>query len=95
MAMEGGVESTDGARNRLAALSAGALKAATAAAKLKLFNSQEPAMNIGTILLVVLVLMLIGVFPAWPHSQSWGYGPSGALGFIVIILLVLVITGRL
>jgi len=49
----------------------------------------------GTILLVVLILMLLGAVPAWPHSRSWGYGPSGGLGLVVIILLVLVLTGRL
>jgi hypothetical protein len=49
----------------------------------------------GTILLVILILLLIGAIPAWPHSRSWGYGPSGGLGLIVIILLVLVLTGRL
>lgn len=52
-------------------------------------------MSLGTILLIVLVLMLIGAIPAWPHSKSWGYGPSGGLGVVVIILLVLVLTGRL
>ena len=51
-------------------------------------------MSIGTILLIILVLMLIGVFPTWPHSRSWGYGPSGGLGLILIILLVLVLLGR-
>ena len=49
----------------------------------------------GTILLVILILMLVGAVPAWPHSRSWGYGPSGGLGLIVIILLILVLTGRL
>ena len=49
----------------------------------------------GTILLVILVLMLLGAFPTWPHSRSWGYGPSGGLGLVVIILLILVLTGRL
>ena len=49
----------------------------------------------GTILLVILILMLLGVVPAWPHSRKWGYGPSGGLGLIVIILLILVLTGRL
>jgi Protein of unknown function (DUF3309) len=49
----------------------------------------------GTILLVVLILMLLGAVPAWPHSRSWGYAPSGGLGLIVIILLILVLTGRL
>ncbi len=52
-------------------------------------------MSLGTILLIVLILMLFGAIPSWPHSKSWGYGPSGGLGLIVIILLVLVLTGRL
>jgi hypothetical protein len=48
-----------------------------------------------TVLLVILILMLLGAIPTWPHSRSWGYGPSGSLGLIVIILLLLVLTGRL
>lgn len=52
-------------------------------------------MSLGTILLIVLILMLIGVFPTWPHSSGWGYGPSGGLALVVIIVLVLVMTGRL
>jgi len=52
-------------------------------------------LRMGTILLVILILMLVGAVPAWPHSRSWGYGPSGGLGLIVIILLILVLTGRL
>jgi Protein of unknown function (DUF3309) len=48
-----------------------------------------------TILLVIVVLMLFGVFPAWPHSRSWGYGPSGGLGVLALILLVLLFSGRL
>lgn len=48
-----------------------------------------------TILLVILILMLLGAIPTWPHSRSWGYGPSGSLGLIVIIILVLLLTGRL
>jgi hypothetical protein len=52
-------------------------------------------MGLGTILLIVLILMLIGVFPAWPHSSSWGYGPSGLLGLVVIILVVMLLMGRL
>jgi hypothetical protein len=47
------------------------------------------------ILLIVLVLFLVGAFPAWPHSRSWGYYPSGGLGLVVLILLVLVLMGRL
>ena len=52
-------------------------------------------MSLGTILLIVFILMLIGVFPAWPHSRGWGYGPSGGLGLVVIILIILLLTGRL
>ena len=52
-------------------------------------------MSLGTILLVILILMLIGAIPGWSHSKSWGYGPSGGLGLVVIILLILVLTGRL
>ena len=48
-----------------------------------------------TILLVILVLMLLGAIPAWPHSRSWGYGPSSGLTIVVVILLVLLLTGRL
>ncbi|MEC4748912.1 DUF3309 family protein [Methylomicrobium sp. Wu6] len=47
----------------------------------------------GTILLVILVLMLLGVIPIWPHSREWGYGPTGGLGTVLIIILVLVILG--
>lgn len=52
-------------------------------------------MSIGTILLVLLILMLIGVLPTWSHSKNWGYGPSGGLGFIVAILIILLILGRI
>jgi hypothetical protein len=52
-------------------------------------------MGLGTILLIVLVLMLIGVVPTWPHSSQWGYGPSGVLGVLLIIVLVLLLIGRL
>ena len=48
-----------------------------------------------TILLIVLVLLLVGALPAWPHSRSWGYYPSGGLGLVVVILLVLLLAGRL
>jgi hypothetical protein len=50
---------------------------------------------LGTILLIVLILMLIGAIPAWPHSRSWGYAPSGLLGFVVLIIVVLLLLGRL
>jgi hypothetical protein len=49
---------------------------------------------LGTILLIVLVLLLVGAIPSWPHSRSWGYGPSGILGVVLIIVLVLALTGR-
>ena len=52
-------------------------------------------MSLGTILLIVLVLMLIGALPSWPHSSSWGYGPSGGLGVVVVILVVLLLMGRI
>jgi hypothetical protein len=50
---------------------------------------------LGTILIVILVLMLLGALPTWGHSRSWGYAPSGTMGLILIVLLVLVLTGRL
>lgn len=50
---------------------------------------------LGTILLIVLILLLLGAVPAWPHSRSWGYGPSGGLGLVVVILLILVLMGRI
>jgi len=52
-------------------------------------------MSLGTILLIIVVLMLIGAFPSWPHSRSWGYGPSGGLGLVLLILLILLLMGRL
>ncbi|MEO7108082.1 MAG: DUF3309 family protein [Rhodoferax sp.] len=52
-------------------------------------------MTLGTILLIVLVLLLVGAIPTWPHSRGWGYGPSGGLGLIVLILLVLLVMGRI
>jgi hypothetical protein len=48
-----------------------------------------------TILLVILILMLLGAIPRWPHSRRWGYGPSGGLGLVVLILLILILAGRL
>ncbi|MDP4027860.1 MAG: DUF3309 family protein [Gallionella sp.] len=52
-------------------------------------------MSLGTILLIILVLMLIGVIPAWPHSRAWGYGPSGGLGLVLLIVIILLLLGRL
>jgi hypothetical protein len=50
---------------------------------------------LGTILLIVLILLLIGAFPSWPHSRSWGYRPTGFVGIIVIIVIILLLTGRI
>jgi uncharacterized protein DUF3309 len=58
-------------------------------------RKKETAMSVGLILLIVVVLMLVGAFPAWPHSRGWGYGPSGGLGLVLVILLVLVLMGRI
>ena len=52
-------------------------------------------MSLGTILLIVLILLLIGVLPTWSHSSKWGYGPSGGLGLVVVILIVLLLMGRI
>ena len=52
-------------------------------------------MSLGTILLIVLILILIGVIPAWPHSRNWGYTPSGVLGLVVLVIVVLLVMGRL
>lgn len=52
-------------------------------------------MSIGTILLVILILFLVGALPAWPHSRNWGYFPSGGLGLVAVIVLVLILVGRL
>lgn len=52
-------------------------------------------MSLGTILLIVLILLLIGAIPSWPHSRSWGYGPSGLLGVVVLVIIVLLVAGRM
>jgi len=52
-------------------------------------------MSLGMILLIVVVLMLIGAIPSWPHSRSWGYGPSGGIGLVLVILVVLLVLGRI
>lgn len=50
---------------------------------------------LGMILLIVLILLLLGAVPSWPHSRNWGYGPSGLLGVVLIVILILVLTGRM
>jgi hypothetical protein len=52
-------------------------------------------MTLGTILLIVLILLLVGALPSWPHSRSWGYGPSGLLSVVLVVLLVLLLMGRI
>ena len=52
-------------------------------------------MSVGTILLVILVLALVGVIPTWPHSREWGYGPSGGVGLILVIVLILFVLGKI
>lgn len=52
-------------------------------------------MSVSTILLILLVVMLIGAFPSWPHSQSWGYAPGGVIGMILLIVLILALLGRI
>jgi hypothetical protein len=59
------------------------------------FHTRRKNMTLGTILLIVLILILIGALPSWPHSRSWGYGPSGIAGVIVVILIVLLLLGRI
>jgi hypothetical protein len=52
-------------------------------------------MSLGTILLIILILVLLGAVPAWPYSRGWGYGPSGLLGVVLIVVLILVVMGRI
>jgi len=52
-------------------------------------------MSLGTILLVILILMLVGAIPTWPHSRGWGYAPSGVLGLVLVIVLILFLMGRI
>lgn len=56
---------------------------------------EDLSMSLGTILLIILVLVLFGVLPTWPHSRSWGYGPSGVLGLIVVVLVILLLLGKI
>jgi hypothetical protein len=52
-------------------------------------------MSVGTILLILLILLLVGALPSWPHSQGWGYAPGGVIGLVLVVVLILVLTGRL
>jgi len=60
-----------------------------------LHDTKEKPVTLGTILLIVLVLMLVGAFPRWPHSRSWGYGPTGGLGLVLLVVVVLLLMGRI
>jgi hypothetical protein len=59
------------------------------------FDAEEETNMFGTILIVILILALVGAFPAWPHSRNWGYYPTGGLGLIIVIVLVLLLLGRI
>jgi hypothetical protein len=61
--------------------------------KAGLYQPAEVIDMLGTILLIVLILLLIGAFPSWPHSRSWGYGPTGGLGVVLIVVIVLLVMG--
>ncbi len=58
-------------------------------------NPRSRTLSIGTILLIVLILILVGALPSWPHSRSWGYGPSGIVGVVALVLVVLLLMGRI
>jgi hypothetical protein len=58
-------------------------------------KQQERRKDMGTILIIILVLVVIGALPTWPHSRSWGYYPSGGLGLILLILIILLLLGRI
>ena len=58
-------------------------------------GAEERKMTMGTLLLIVVILLLIGAVPSWPYSKSWGYGPSGVLGVVVLVVVLLVVMGRI
>jgi hypothetical protein len=72
-----------------------AFKRATRVVTVLTSTFEETFMSLGTILLILLILMLIGAIPSWPHSKSWGYGPSGGIGLVVVIVIVLLVLGRI
>ena len=57
--------------------------------------AEGTAMSLGMILLIIVILILLGALPTWPHSRSWGYGPSGGLGLVLVIVIVLLLMGRI
>ena len=58
-------------------------------------GAEEREMTMGTLLLIIVILLLIGAVPSWPHSKNWGYGPSGVLGVVVLVVVLLVVMGRI
>jgi hypothetical protein len=58
-------------------------------------HQRDASMSVGTILLIILILLLIGAFPTWPHSAGWGYYPSGGVGLLLLIVIILLLTGRI
>jgi hypothetical protein len=58
-------------------------------------NKGEPEMTLGTILLIILILIVLGSIPTWPYSRGWGYGPSGIVGIILVIVIILILVGRI
>jgi hypothetical protein len=74
---------------------AGTMTAVEHCQLIEMLQSRDTDMTLTTILIIILILILIGAFPAWPYSRGWGYGPSGILGIIVIVLLILLLTGRM
>jgi Protein of unknown function (DUF3309) len=58
-------------------------------------SDRERTIMLGTVLVVLLILMLLGALPTWPHSRNWGYGPTGGLGVVLVILIILVLLGRI
>lgn len=81
-------------RNRLRS-SRGRVRDNGTVARDVLYLREEVQTLIGTVLLVVLILLLLGALPTWPHSKSWGYAPSGTLGTVLLIVLILVVMGRI
>jgi hypothetical protein len=62
---------------------------------LRVLNNKKESFMLGTILVIILILLLIGAFPAWPHSQDWGYFPFGGLGLILLIIIILLLLGKI
>lgn len=60
-----------------------------------IYNASAKEITMGTILLIVLVLLLIGAIPSWPHSRGWGYAPSGLIGLVLLVMLIMVLLGKI